>query len=221
MKYGVYIVSDDGVPYITPDSVPLNLLKKVVVTGSNSVVATIPCDTSLPVLPFAHTDSEAYLGYRVDSGSVTVTATKTIGTSGSITLTVYLFSTAPQPLPKWGMAIWDANGKCILTNETRVLNDVQIVGVKGDTAQSGANLNITKPGKWAMAPEAAGYLIGVVQTGGGPRPIQIYVGFTAVYNGASTHFYGIYAEYPPAGMQSGNIISSRAALRVIDASRYD
>lgn len=44
------------------------------------------------------------------------------------TLTAYVFAIFPQTLPAWGFAIWDATGKLVLTNESRVLSDLQTIG---------------------------------------------------------------------------------------------
>lgn len=220
MSWGALITADDGTPFITDESTPINLAGKYTNTGTSGASVSVTVDTSLVLLPFVLTNVEAYITYSISGSTLTVTAQQTVGKTDSVTLTVYLFSTKAQTPPAWGAAAWDKNGKCILTNETRVLTDVQIVGTKGQST-AGVNINTSKAGKWAIVPDWAGYIVGVVQTGGGPRPVQIYIGFTAVYNGATTRFYSIYAETPPTGMQSGNIINSMSALRIIDASRYD
>lgn len=220
MTWGLYIAAADGTPYITDESEPISLVNKQTTTGTGSATVSLTVDSNLVALPFVVTSKEAYVTYSISGSTLTITATQQVGKSESLTLWVYLFSTQAQIPPAWGMAIWDKNGKCILTNETRVLTDVQVIGTKGQ-ATAGVNINVTKAGKWAMVPDWAGYFVGVVSTGGGPRPVQIYVGFTAVYDGTNTHFYSFYAELPPTNIISGNILNSMSALKVIDASRYD
>jgi hypothetical protein len=48
--------------------------------------------------------------------------------------------------PDYGLAVWDASGTLILTNETRTLSDVVTLGTAGVDASSGYNINTTLAG---------------------------------------------------------------------------
>lgn len=220
MTWGALITSDDGTPFITEESTPISLQGKYSASGSTIATVTVTINTEDVVLPFAVATGDAYFTYKISGTTLTVNAQRRVGDSGNFTLTVYVFTTRAQIPPSWGIAIWDKNGKCILTNETRVLTDIQIIGTKGGS-DSGFNLNTTKSGKWAIVPDLAGYVVGVIQTGGGPRPVQIQYAFTASYNGSTTSIKPVMSESPPTGSGNVSYIDSKCAIRAIDVSRYE
>jgi hypothetical protein len=87
---------------------------------------------------------------------------------------VYFFSIFPQTKPDYGLAVWDASGTLILTNETRTLSDVVTLGTAGVDASSGYNINTTLAGKWACMPAMLGLITGVISAGGQPSPTRRY-----------------------------------------------
>ncbi|MFD2022208.1 hypothetical protein ACFSKS_27355 [Pseudocitrobacter faecalis] len=90
------------------------------------------------------------------------------------------------------MAIWDANGKCILTNETRILTDLTQIGVPGGSANNGVNINYTMAGKYAIVPQAAGYRVAVSSSG----TLQTPIGMCCYYNGTNTLISARMGEIP-------------------------
>ncbi|WP_158783269.1 hypothetical protein [Pantoea sp. BAV 3049] len=215
MSYGVYLTTTDGRPFITPESTPVSLLTKVTASGNGSASTTVSVDTSLVNIPFILSDAPAFVGVGYGANQLTVSAHRMDDSGGAVNLQAYIFSVVPPALPKWGIALWDATGKCILTNETRVLRDVTTIGSKGDDS-AGININQSIAGKWAIMPDIAGYLYGVYQQ----APIVIVQGFYAQYNGASTQVSSVLASSIPTGTQ-GSITNSKNSIRAIDASLYD
>lgn len=220
MTYGVLIASEDGTPYITEESTPISLQGKYSGSGNGSVTITANINTEDVTIPFCYATADAYFTYGISGNVITVSARQTVGQSTNFTAFLYLFTTREQVPPEWGVAIWDKNFKCILTNETRVLTDVRTIGTKGG-ADSGLNLNVNRVGKWAIVPDLAGYAVGVINTGQGPRPIQVQFSFTASYNGSVTAIKPVMNEAAPSGTGNISYIDSKCIIRAIDASRYD
>lgn len=102
----------------------------------------------------------------------------------SFTLTAYVFAIFPQTLPAWGFAIWDATGKLVLTNESRVLSDLQTVGSPG--ASGGINIDQTLSGSWAVAPAQLGQTIIVNNSTQPPTIYTINAYSSCRFNGGST-----------------------------------
>lgn len=216
MNWGALITADDGTAFITDESTPISLQGIYTASGSRTVTQSIPVNTDDVVLPFCLATGDAYFTYGINGSILNVTAQTNDSNSSPFSFTCYVFTTRAQPVPAWGVAIWNKNGKCILTNETKVLTDVVNIGTKGGSS-SGMNLTSTKAGKWAIIPEAAGFYVGVIQQ----RPFQIGVGFTARYNGSNTVITGIMGSTVPAGGQLGTPLDMKTAVRAIDVSRYE
>ncbi|WP_054178587.1 hypothetical protein [Trabulsiella odontotermitis] len=216
MTWGVLLTTEDGVPFLTDESTPISLQGKYSASGSGNVSVTITVDTDDVAMPFCVSTADTFFAYSLSGTSLTVTAYPISTFSGSYTLTCYLFTTRAQPLPGWGLAIWDKNGKCILTNETRVLTDIVSIGTKGG-ANSGLNLSDTRSGKWGIIPELAGFYVGVYQQ----RPFQIGIGMAAKYNGTSTVIHPVMSVPVPVGGQLGTPLDAKTVVRAIDLSKYD
>ncbi|MGX9837658.1 hypothetical protein ACH32B_16935 [Enterobacter dykesii] len=107
-----------------------------------------------------------------------------VGFNQSFTLTAYVFAIFPQTLPAWGFAIWDATGKLVLTNESRVLSDLQTVGSPG--ASGGINIDQTLSGSWAVAPAQLGQTIIVNNSTQPPTIYTINAYSSCRFNGGST-----------------------------------
>ncbi|RQM37648.1 hypothetical protein EB241_14060 [Erwinia psidii] len=72
--------------------------------------------------------------------------------------TIYVFGAVVQTVPAWGIQINDSTGKCILTNETRVLRGINIVSPTGN-AGTADYLNETVAGKKAIIPAQCGAVV--------------------------------------------------------------
>ncbi|HFE0235244.1 TPA: hypothetical protein ACF8KN_004079 [Salmonella enterica] len=214
--YGALLTTPDGVQFVTPNTTPIALEKKLTATGSGIATITTTFNTEDVVMPFCcTTGAEAYFTYTISGNTISVQARQTVGQSQSLTLHLYLFTTKAQVPPAWGMAIWDKNGKCILTNETKILTDITTGGIVGEV-NSGVNLDITTTGKKAIAPQAAGFMV-AVSSGGA---LQSPIGNTCYFNGASSRMRTMLAETPPTGWNR-QVIDFKTSVKYIDASYYD
>ena len=214
--YGVYLTTTDGRPFITANTVPVSLLTKVVASGSGKATASITIDGSAMNIPFVLSDAPAFASYSLNANTMTVTCRRTDDTGGTVNMQVYVFSTKTPVPPKWGIALWNSQGKCILTNETRVLRDIRTVGTKGSSSAGGTAINQTIAGKWAIMPDLAGNTAGVINQ----APFSIPQAFFARYNGSTTQISSILASTPPTAGQ-GSSTNSQNSVKAIDASLYD
>lgn len=214
--YGVYLTTTDGRPFITSDTTPVNLLGKYTASGYGSASVNVTIDPTVINIPFVLSDSPSGSSAAYSGNVLTVKSDRTDSTGGNVSIQVYVFSIKTPVPPKWGIALWNAAGKCILTNETRVLRDIATIGTKGDDNASGSALNTTRQGKWAIQPDLAGVVSGVVNQ----RPFTIPVIFYAQFNGVNTTIGSVWAATPPTSGQ-GTLTSTRNSVRAINASLYD
>lgn len=169
MSYGVLLTTDTGDVWVSPESIPLALLTKktaTVVNGSAQVIQTF--DSSQPIIPFVYCSSVGTLKMDIVNGTCTINLTNAL--SGA-RIEVYFFSIFTQPLPDYGLAIWNKNGTCILTNETKTLADLVRVGGSGTASDNGIGTNAWYSGKWACIPQYMGIAVGIIHSGG-TRPWQ-------------------------------------------------
>ncbi|EOC1313843.1 hypothetical protein ACTEV4_000636 [Cronobacter turicensis] len=218
--YGAYILTDAGFPFITPASSPLAMISKktaTMVSNGHSEI-TQNFEAGNPIIPFVVATAGAKFYYTISSNTCVVSADKP--EQSGATYTVYFFTIFTQPLPKWGMAIWDANGRCILTNETRVLTDVTPIGINGDDSNSGYNINTTLTGKWAVIPSQTGLGTGVI-TDGGTRPWSSEFSLKAVFNGSSTLIGQNATDSASGNIQNLTYHNMRNRAFIINAAKYD
>lgn len=214
--YGVYLTTTDGRPFITPETTPVSLLGKYTASGDGVATAVITIDPSVINIPFVLSDAPAVHSVGYSGTQMTVRSSRQDSTGGAVNMQLYVFSIKAPTLPKWGVAIWNAAGKCILTNETRVLRDIVTIGTKGDPGTSGTSINQTRAGKWAIMPELAGNLAGVINQ----SPFSIPQIFFSRYDGTNTQISSVLATTPPTGGQ-GTTTSAQSSVKAIDASLYD
>ena len=141
MSYGVLLATAYGEVWVTPESTPLALYAKQSVVVSNPSAATTITqvyDVNRPIVPFVYTTGRGALWMNTENGVCTVSIRN--APAGTV-MEVYFFSIFPQPLPAYGIAIWDAGGTCILTNETRTLADLSRIGGSGAAGDNGFNTN--------------------------------------------------------------------------------
>ena len=184
MDWGALLVTENGAPFITPQSIPLAMYSRkqaAVFAGGASTVISETFPSGRPVIPFVYTTVSCTTSYTVSGNTCTVTFKNS---SGNGTAYVYFFTIFAQTLPSWGIAIWDEQGTCILTNETRVLTDVQAIGTNGSDS-AGFSINTTLAGKYGIVPAMSGLATGVIMDGG-TRPWSSQYFFSAVFNGSTT-----------------------------------
>lgn len=221
--YGAMILMDNGNPFVTPQSTPFCLYRKVVVNSSASgayhgASATIAIDASYPALAFCRTSYTAQpttVGASRSGGNILVSSSSAYGQAH--TLTAYIFAIFPQTLPDWGFAIWDAYGKLVLTNESRVLSDLVTVGTPG--VNGGINIDVTQGGAWAVAPRLLGSSIVQNNSTSPPTIINITAYSGARFDGTNTRI-----NAAPSTTATGVPVGSTntgIALTAINTAAYD
>ncbi len=224
MSFGAYLTTADGGVFVTPDSMPLSLIeKKTLANGTFKV--SVNYDATRPMIPFithnraapeTNTASTAITA-SLDNGVCTLSAYY-LGVEGG-SIDAYFFSVEPQTPPEWGMAIWDSNGVCILTNETKVLTDVEAIGDPSNENNSGTKLDVTKSGKWAVMPRMVGYIIGMAGSAQ-PIPFQTIQTSMAYYSGGNTRIKAVVGISPGSGLLNPGYINYRNRYLITDVSRY-
>ena len=220
--YGA-IIDVNGNPFITPASTPFCLYGKYTYQSSgnsaaHSVTQYIPIDSSYPVCAFLKTSNTgqgtAVIAYAIRSGANagTLYVNGTNYSGQAFTLTVYVFAIFPQTLPDWGMAIWDANGKLVLTNESKVLSDLETV------PGSGYTLDYTYNGSYAVSPRALG-AVNVYQVQNGQQIIRsATAGVSCRFDGSRTRINAvplINGSDASGGTSNGGLVTA------INTAAYD
>jgi len=214
---------ENGNPFVTPQSTPFCLYGKYSfnssANGSSQQVAqylSVPDD--YPVMVFIKTTNTAQptpaMSYRI-GGNVYISGVNPY--NQGFTLTAYVFAIFPQTLPASGFAICDASGKLVLTNESRVLSDLQTVGTPG--ASGGINIDQTLSGSWAVAPAQLGQTI-VVNNSTQPPTIYTINAYSACrFDGTNTR---INAGGTSTGTGSpGGGTNTGISLTAINTAAYD
>lgn len=223
MSYGALLTDQNGVPFYIDGTRPLTLVNKVVInfTGSTGQVQSrdLYNNDGVPRFVFIQSNNS-----NVNSAEWLVLENgiwKLYSTIGTKTVTVYIFGYANQPLPAsgWGIAIWDASGNCILTNESKVLKNVTKLGDISNPNNSGYTINTTLGGGWAVAPTFTGILTAVDNSSGQPRPIVIPFYSSAYFDGANT-VLNSHARYSTTGISSPSYSNARNNLVAINVSGY-
>ncbi|HGY3102709.1 TPA: hypothetical protein ACNVBN_003738, partial [Citrobacter freundii] len=160
-KYGALISLPNGNPFITPDSTPMTLYRKVTVNSTlasdfNSATASVVINGQKGGIVFARTSAAAKISASKNGNTFSVSASNY--RSSSFVLEAYFFAIYPLTLPAWGVAIWDAEGTLVLTNESRVLSDLTTIGSPG-AATGGLNIDTYMAGKWAVNPMGLGSVL--------------------------------------------------------------
>ncbi|NYA45718.1 hypothetical protein HZI31_20700 [Serratia fonticola] len=222
-KWGAFLLTDTGAPFYTPDSTPLALKGKASASsysanGYQIASVSMSVDASRPWTVFIYTTQAAYCTVSRVGNVVTVTSSNPVNLAHD--LTAYFFSIFPQSVPKWGIVIWDEQGRCILTNETRVLTDISALGIEGNI-NAGTGIDQTLQGKYAVQPNNTGFATGVIHTGQQPRPWSSDISFTAIYNGNTTRIASGVKYTAPGSVQGLSYSNKRTRAMILDVSRYD
>ena len=220
MDWGALLVTENGAPFITPQSIPLAMYSRKqasVFAGGASTVVSETFPAGRPVIPFVYTTVSCTASYIVSGNTCNVTFKNAAGNG---TAYVYFFTIFAQALPSWGIAIWDEQGTCILTNETRVLTDVQAIGTNGSDS-AGFSINTTLAGKYGIVPATSGLATGVILDGG-TRPWSSQYFFSAVFNGGTTQI-GQATTGGTAGSGVSNLVyhNMKNSVYALNLANYD
>lgn len=135
-EYGVLLTTTSGEVWVTANSSPIALQarKTAALQGTSGfntkVTHTFPAGQ--PVVAFVHCTVEVEITQTISGNTITIDFLRPNATG---TAYVYFFSIFPQTKPGYGLAVWDASGTLILTNETRTLSDVVTLGTAGVDAR--------------------------------------------------------------------------------------
>lgn len=219
--WGALFTDQYGNPWITPDTTPMCLVQKIVLNPTSAGSYNLPVNSSSPFIIACHATVGNVLFYIRKVDSTYTLNYKVAGTGGSPgTVTIYIFGyVIPQPLPKWGVAIWNAAGQCILTNETKVMNPPVGYGTIGSTTDIGYLVDKTVGGKWAVLPRVVGVVVGVMGTTQ-PRPWSSPIDTSAYYDGSSTRIRAGQRDAPGEELHNVGYSNSRDQIFAIDVSRY-
>lgn len=227
--YGAFI-DVNGNPFITPLSTPFALYSKGTIASGNVnntqyADRYVDIPLNVPVIAFCKTtntnNGTALSAFTFRSGANVgkIYFQGVNPANQAFVMTYYIFAIFPQTLPSWGMAVWDAQGKLILTNETKVLSDLTTVGTPGYQS-GGLNIDVTLQGSWAVVPTTLGnsqIQIGTLPTG---QPVisNAAAGTSCRYNGVQTR---INAQ---STLGSGNVLSTTNngnVITAINTAAYD
>lgn len=226
MSYGAMLTDSAGVPFYIGDTMPLTLLEKRVLSaseasGSGAVINLFNNDGAIR---FVFVNSNGAQGN-------TQSTCEALELSGGVwslrcagaprTVNVYIFGYQFQPVPAWGIQINDSQGRCILTNETKVLRDVQKLGDEGADSGSGFKANFTLNGEWAVAPAYTGNYTGTVSQGGQVYPVVAQYASSARFNGSTTQITsGYIGNLNAGGGGTGTLTNYRNRLVAVNVQRY-
>lgn len=220
MSYGVLLATAYGEVWVTPESTPLALYAKQSVVVSNPSAATTITqgyDVNRPIVPFVYTTGRGALWMNTENGVCTVSIRN--APAGTV-MEVYFFSIFPQPLPAYGIAIWDAGGTCILTNETRTLADLARIGGSGAAGDNGINTNAWLSGKWGVVPEYLGIAVGVINDPL-PRPWQSNIRVVASSENGGTRIAAFGDGGTPTGVSNLGYTNGHSNVIVTQVGLYD
>ncbi|MEB1018501.1 hypothetical protein VC841_25745 [Citrobacter freundii] len=222
-KYGALISLPNGNPFITPDSTPMTLYRKVTVNSTlggdfNSASVSVTIDGQKGGIAFARTSSPAKISASKTGNTFSVDASNYRG--AAFVLEAYFFAIYPLTLPAWGVAIWDAEGTLVLTNESRVLSDLTTIGSPG-AISGGLNIDTYMAGKWAVNPMGLGSVLLHAGSAPGGQPIiqSVDVGTGCFNDGAGTRIKGLSST--TASGSSVGTTNSGIVITAINTAAYD
>lgn len=222
-EYGVSIDSLNGNPFVTPNSTPFCLYRKVVVNSTangayHSASSTIAINANYPVMAFVKTSNTAQpttTGSIRSGGNVIVSSSNAYGQAH--TMTAYIFAIFPQTLPKWGLAVWDAAGQLVLTNESKVLSDLVTIGTPGNGG--GINIDQTLTGSYAVSGGILGSTLVQNNNTQPPTIINITAYPGCRYNGTTTRINA--APSTSASGSAAGGTNTGITLTAINTAAYD
>ncbi|EIX4507353.1 hypothetical protein BvCmsKKNP019_04061 [Escherichia coli] len=196
--FGAYLRLSNGNIFVTPDSTPMCLYSRVALNSSQQQTIAVP--NGKPVMVFIKNTDDTATGVAYRNSSSTIVIPPGNGYA-------YIFSIFPQSRPKWGMAIWNASGELVLTNESRILTDIVTVGTAGSSG--GIYIDQTLPGSYAVVPQILGAAVGMGSA-------TIYT--ESYYNGSNTRIRG---KMVGSLQQIYGYINHGNAITAIKTDAYD
>lgn len=221
--WGAMLTDTSGVPFYIDDTLPLCLISKTTyslnLNGGTVVSQPVhPNDGAVRFIFVNSPDQNVYFWYAYDSTSGTWRVYASCQGASAFRLTVYIFGYQYQTPPTWGVAIWDAQGRCVITNETKVLRGVNPIGTEG-AENAGYNINTTLTGNIAVAPAMTGAVTGIIQSGG-TRPFEARYYTSAYFNGSSTLIKSVATATVSGGVQNITYTNFRNTLTAVNVARY-
>ncbi|WLS77355.1 hypothetical protein Q3V30_12740 [Erwinia pyri] len=221
MAYGALLTDANGVPFYIADTMPVSLTQKISYNVSAGLSSRVlfANDGVLRMVFVGNNAAQAnsssceYLQLENNNWIL-------YSSGAARTIDVYIFGYNYQPVPSWGIQINDDQGRCILTNETKVLRDVQALGNPSSDTASGYKINQTLSGHWAVAPQNTGLYTAVANTNGQPIPVQAWYYATARWNGSTTQITSGYRGDASGGTSNQTYINSRSRITAINVDRY-
>ncbi len=223
MSYGGFLNDESGNPFYIDGTLPLRLIDVRTFT-SNPGAGFFDLYPDDGQIRFTFVSSTAE-GYYFITQDLTNHGTNWILTSSvpnGTVITAYIFGYSVETfLPEYGLAVWNDQGQLVITNETKVLSNIQTLGDRNSDTNSGMNLNVTLSGHWAVAPTLTGAIVGVVFQGSQPRPFSSFFYTCASFDGTNT----VVRSHGSGGDTSGGasniqITNTREQLVVVDVSRF-
>lgn len=219
-NYGAFLTDQQGNPYYILDTMPLCLINKqsFTVTAADRRFAIHDNDSVFRLVFCRSNTAGVSFGYFLD----TVSGKYSISHSGpgTYTIDVYTFGYQYQTPPKYGIAIWDSAGRCVITNETKVLRGVEVVGNQADANASGYNATGTLAGDWAIAPDIMGSFNGVVYVGSQAYPIQAIAYSSAYKSGNNTIIKSEFVGDSSSGASNVQFYNRRNTIKAINIARF-
>lgn len=217
-KFGAFI-HVNGNPFVTPDSTPFCLYRKVVINSSGGVASgSVTLSSSYPAIVFcktSYTQFPTVVGASRNGDSIGFSSGNRNNEEHA--LTAYIFAIFPQSLPKWGLAIWDQKGQLVLTNESRVLSDLLTIGTPGNNG--GINIDQTLSGSYAVCPGDLGALLVQYYVQGQPQIVAVTASTCCRYNGSTTRI-NAGTTSNDTGSMVGNINNGNGII-AIKTDNYD
>lgn len=218
--YGAYLTDQQGNPYYILDTMPLCLISKqsftrtasngvIDIHDNDSVFRMVFCRSNIAGVSF-------YYALNTTTGKYAIFSSG----PGTYTIDVYVFGYQYQTPPTFGIAIWDAAGRCVMTNETKVMRGVEVVGNQTVESNSGYNVNTTLAGDWAVAPDVMGYFTGVINQGGQVYPVRAVAYTSACKSGNNTVIKSEFVGDSGSGASNVQFINHRNTIKAINVSMY-
>lgn len=190
-EFGAYLLDENGYIFYETGMDVMSFKDKITLrmndTARTEYDLMIP-DTA-PIIPFIRCNTQA-----LRNNSPYCEITKTINKNWALSffggacelVDVYIFSVnVIQPIPKYGMALFNDNGECVLTNETKRLN------VERSGEINSLRASMVLDGSFAVYPQYSGTIIcsgeGVEQG----KSWDIDCSYIALYNGTQTRIHGL------------------------------
>lgn len=222
--WGAMLTDSTGVPFYIDETMPLCLTSAQTYTmslnGATSASQEIHANDGAVRFVFVNSpDDNVYFWYAFDSVTSTWRIYGSCKGANTFRLNVYIFGYQYQTPPKWGVAIWDAQGRCVITNETKVLRGVNPLGIEGADS-SGFNIDVTISGNVAVAPSILGALTGVVSGGGQVRPFVANYYTSAYFNGTTTRVRAIPSDASGDGLQNATYTNFKTRVLSAEMGNY-